>query len=215
MQCIFADINECDDPDISNSCPEGCVNTIGSYECVQKILTTSTATEATNIPIENYREQSGDYEAENDNERDDYEEENYSGDSENSIKEEETTKKDESIINIDEENEVYLEEISTEKEYVTTETTTELEKVETTTTKEVIVPIVGNEEYEEDYKSEDDYGAGNIKEEYSEEYEGITEDATEITTTSMSDISCIVGYEMDGNGACTGKYYLLYVIFCK
>lgn len=32
---FFADVNECDDPEISASCKLGCINTIGSYKCVK------------------------------------------------------------------------------------------------------------------------------------------------------------------------------------
>lgn len=31
----FSDINECETPEVTKSCPNGCENTIGSYRCVQ------------------------------------------------------------------------------------------------------------------------------------------------------------------------------------
>lgn len=33
---LFLDINECENPDIEQSCSNGCENTIGSYRCIEQ-----------------------------------------------------------------------------------------------------------------------------------------------------------------------------------
>lgn len=224
---LFADINECDDLDILKTCTNGCINTVGSYKCVEKVLTVTEAAHVHLItdqnydaPIEVHREGSGENDDVDDNKDfgDDDDEGDYSGDSQSTTSFDNvvTTEISAQTKNSEEENSDFYEEennntnVATEINIKATEGTN---SIGLTTSKEIVNNNEEKEYDQENYKDEDDYGEEYDRGDYSEEdvkYQEKTEEGNEAvaTTPSIIHIDCTVGFKMNADGICSGIYFI-------